>query len=108
MSQPAITPWYDRPTALPLEFLFSKTYVEKLEIIHKEEGLSTLMNSGPNANIGSGYPMPVSFIFLITPFGDLRLEVSSSLYEVLQVGDKIVINYTHGRWSGALEGKIAR
>lgn len=99
-----ITPWYKRPTPWPLEFLFTKTHVEKQTIISKEEGFSLPMHH----NGGHGYGIPAYFIFVTTPFGDMRIEVSEKVYNLLKIDEKIVVSYKRGRWSGALEGKIAR
>lgn len=100
------TPWYLRPEPMPFDFVGTPRFVEKLAIIKKDEGIS-LPGSAQFSN-GIGYGKPAYFIFFLTPFGDMRMTVSKEVFDLLEVGDKIVVNYRKGRWTGALKGVIAR
>ena len=100
-----ITPWYQRPEPLPFDFIGTASFVQKLEIIEKKEGVSLPAPVPFNNSIG--YSSPAYFIFVMTPFGDMRLDVSEKVFNLLAIGDRIVVSYCRGRWTGALKGKIA-
>jgi hypothetical protein len=38
----------------------------------------------------------------------LRLEVSKKVFDLIEVGDPLIVCYRKGRWTGALKGTIAR
>ena len=103
----AITPWYSRPTPMPFDFIGTATFVEKLQIFQKEQGYSLPIGCGPYGG-GGGHVTAAYFIFVMTPFGDMRIEVSEKVFGLLNVGDNIVVSYRRGRWTAALKGTIAR
>jgi hypothetical protein len=106
---PSITPWYLRPTPWPFDFIGTAHHVEKLVIFEKQEGVKMpAISAGYGGCASIGYAVPAYFIFMMTPFGDLRIEVSQKVFNVLEVDDQIVVSYRRGRWSGALKGKVAR
>lgn len=55
-----------------------------------------------------GYCPPVYFVYLKSHFGELRIEVSHTVYELLKIGDSLIVTYRRARWTGALKGEIAR
>lgn len=91
---------------MPFDFVGTERFVEKLSVIHKEEGVS-LPAQAPFTN-SIGYASPAYFIFVMTPFGDMRMTVSKKVFDLIETGDKIVVSYRKGRWTGALKGEIAR
>lgn len=105
MTATTTTSWYLRPSPMPFDFIGTASFIEKLAIIEKKEGVS-LPDPAPFSN-SIGYGAPAYFIFVMTPFGDMRMTVSAQVFKLLEVGDKVVIKYRRGRWTGALEGKFA-
>jgi hypothetical protein len=101
-----ITPHFQRPIPLPFDFIGTAHFVEKLTIIEKREGVS--LPAGTPFNSGIGYAPPAYFIFVMTRFGDMRMDVSEKVFQLLDVGEKVVVDYRKGRWTGALECKFAK
>jgi hypothetical protein len=102
------TPWYQRPDPLPFDFIGTKKFVEKLKVIEKTEGVSLPCTPMMGGGASIGYALPAYFIFVMTPFGDMRLDVSKAFFDLIEVGDPLIVSYRHGRWTGALKGKITR
>jgi hypothetical protein len=105
MTTIAITPWYSRPRAILTDFIFTKRYVEKLAIIGKIDGVA--MPAEVPFNNSIGYGIAAHFVFVMTRFGDLRIEVSKEVFDLLTIGESVIVSYRRGRWTKALEGKIA-
>lgn len=104
---------WDRPVPLPGDFIFTTAYVERAVIADKREGFAIYypVGGGYTANIAAASPSsnaPAYFIFVMTDRGDLRITVSKKVYDCLEIGDNIVVEYQKGRWTGALKGNIAR
>lgn len=106
MTTATIRKWYERPIPIPTDFIGTEVFTERIKILRKEEGVSLPIVSGfvPSA----GYTHPAYFIFVMTKAGDLRIEVTKTVFELLRKNDPIVVSYRTGRWTGAIEGKIAR
>ena len=102
-----ITPWYERPMPLPLDFIGTTKFVERLQVFRKEQGCNIPSLPGPPFG-SSGYTTPAYFIFVMTRFGDMRLDISEKVFNLLKIDDWIVVEYRYGRWTGALKGAIAR
>lgn len=100
-----ITAWQDRPMPLPTDFIFTRTFIEKLRIIKMEEGIA-IVGINPLSHVE--YTTAAYFIFLMTQFGDMRIEVSKIVFDLLTTDDSVVVSYQRGRWTGALKGRIAR
>lgn len=102
MTTAAITPQYERPVPMPFDFIGTKRFTEKLDVIDTVEGVCISVSPS------SGYTTPAYFVFVATPFGDMRLDVSKKVFDLTERGDKLIVRYQRGRWTGALKGKIAR
>jgi hypothetical protein len=101
-----ITPWFLRPTSVPTDFIGTETFVEKVNIIDKKTGIAMPLQV-PFAGLNQ-YGFTIYFIFVMTPFGDMRIEVSKKVFDLLRVGKPIIVSYRRGRWTGSLKGSIAR
>lgn len=100
---------WDRPQPLPTDFIFVATHFARTTIVDKKDGASLpSMGSGYGASPSMGYASPAYFIFVMTRHGDVRITVSKKVFDLLRIGDSIVVQYRRGRWTGALEGRIAR
>ncbi|MEK7461758.1 MAG: hypothetical protein AAB586_01675 [Patescibacteria group bacterium] len=109
MNATAIRYGWDRPQPLPTDFIFTANHVERTTVADKKEGVSLpFMGTGYGASSSMGYASPAHFIFVMTQHGDMRITVSKKVFDLLRTGDSIVVQYHRGRWTGALEGKIAR
>ncbi|MEK7505536.1 MAG: hypothetical protein AAB597_01405 [Patescibacteria group bacterium] len=109
MNAMAIRYGWGRPQPLPTDFIFAATHVERTTIADKKEGVSLPhMGTGYGASSSMGYASPAYFVFTMTRDGDMRITVSKKVYNLLRIGDSIVVQYQRGRWTGALKGKIAR
>jgi len=110
MTAMAIRYGWDRPQPLPGDFVLTTRYVEHVTIADKKEGVSLpRVGGGYGGSASIGYASPAYFIFMMTERGDLRIDVSKKAYDLLKVGDPIVVQYQQGRWTrDALKGKIAR
>ena len=103
---PGIAPRHVCTASLPFDFIGTPVFVERLSISEKCEGLSIPQIAPFSSSMG--YSMPAYFVFVKTRFGDLRITVSKEAFDLLEPGDPLVVSYRRGRWTGALEGKIAR
>lgn len=109
MNATAIRYGWDRPQPLPTDFIFTAAHVERTTVADKKEGVAISFGAGgyysPPVSI---YASPAYFIFVMTRQGDLRIDVSKKVFDLLRVDDPIVVKYYRGRWTGTLKGKIAR
>ena len=99
---------WERPQPLPGDFIFVKPKTVRTTIADKREGFSVpSMTCGYGSALTGGYASDAYFIFVMTPDGDLRVTVSKEVFDLLEIGDPIIVKYRSGRWTQALEGKIA-
>lgn len=106
MTTTAIREWHERPTPFPTEFLWTKTLVERTTVLKKQEGVY-VSESAAFGHYRSS-TTPAYFIFVMTEHGDMRIDVSKKVFDLLREGDPLIVSYRRGYWSGALKGKIAR
>jgi hypothetical protein len=110
IAEATITPQHQRPVPMPFDFVGTRKYFERSKVIARREGVALIVvPGGPgHGGVSRSTAQPVFFIFVMTQFGDMRLDVSKKVFDLLRRGDDIVIQYQRGRWTGALKGKIAR
>lgn len=110
MTTTAIRKTFDRPEPFPLlDFIWTPRFVERTSVVEKELGFYIDLIGGGIGVTSRCITKPAFFIFVMTERGDMRMEVSKKVFDLLQVGDPIIVSYRQGRWTkGALQGKIAR
>jgi hypothetical protein len=94
----------NQPQPFLTDFILMPEYIQRTKITGKKEGVSI----GVYGMTGYIVEMPVHFIFVMTQHGNLRIKVPKKVFKLLHTDDPIVVCYRKGRWTGALEGKIAR
>lgn len=106
----AIRRGFARPEPFPiLDLIWTPMHTERTTIHEKVEGFSLPFTGGIYGGARTGYSKPAYFIFVLTKRGELRLNVSKEVFDLVRVDDPIIVNYRQGRWTkGVLEGKIAR
>lgn len=106
MTNVVIKPWFERPTPIPTDFIGTQKFFAKTVVLEKKEGVN-LPYMAPGVQ-SPGYSSPAYFIFLRPNDKDLRVTVSKQVFDLLEIGNEIVVFYRVGRWTGAVEGKIAQ
>lgn len=86
------------PSPLLTDFVGRKKYLERLIVTSKRGGMSWG---------GMGAPAASYYVLVETPFGELFLGVSKRFFNLVEVGDPLVVEYRRGRWTKTLKGKIA-
>lgn len=110
MTTAVIRKSFERPDPFPLlDLIWTPTFTERATVLEKVEGVSVPFTGAFGGGGATYYCLPAYFIFVMTERGDMRMDISKKVYDLLQVGDPIVVSYRQGRWTkGALKGKIAR
>jgi|CXWL01.1.fsa_nt_gi hypothetical protein len=89
--------------------IFPAVHVERTTVTDKRGSVELPYEGGGYcASASIGHATPVYFIFVMTAHGDLRITVSRDVFNLLEVGDPIVVQYQKRRCTDALKGKIAR
>lgn len=107
MAQAAL--WQRYRQLLPFDFIGTSWHTKKALVQGRDTGLRIYWGGGgwvPSMRFPAGETFYLMFV--ATPHGNLRLEVSKPVFDLIRAGDSIIVCYQQGRWTGELRGGIAQ